>query len=206
MAFGIRRRAASTITKNSVKKPKVHEIDGCRYKSKALLTLHQALKENPLVDSFSLPTVQEEAITQNKKYGAKKCEINNNKFDSVMEARFYVHLLGLMNNGTVTSFEKQYPFILQDKYKDPFTGKTIQAIKYISDFYMTMKDGTKVVIDVKGQETPEFKLKKKMFGYKYRNVQFMCVQWSERHKDWLDLEDIKKESKERKKAKKGKAA
>ena len=71
---------------------------------------------------------------------------------------------------------------------------------------MTMPDGIEVVIDVKGKETADFKLKKKMFGYRYRDIQFTCVQWSESKKEWRDLSDIEKERREKRKTKKEKAA
>ena len=209
MAFGRRRRTkATTTTGTAIRKPKVHVVDGFTYKTKALATLHETLKNDDLVESFELPTVVEEKDNPNKKYGAKKCVINGFKFDSVMEGRYYVYLLHLIQKGIIKSFERQVTFVLQDKYRDEFTGKMIPAIKYVADFVLVMPDDAEVVIDVKGTETADFRLKQKMFGYRYRNIQFMCVQWSEREKEWQDLEDIKKRIRENKKAKakKGKEA
>lgn len=207
MAFGRRRKVTkTTTTKATVKKPKVHTVDGYTYKSKALATLHQTFKDDALVESFELPTIADERENPNKKYGAKKCLINGLKFDSVMEGRYYVYLLHLIQDGVITSFERQVTYVLQDKYRDAFTGKVVSAIKYVADFVLTMPDDSEVVIDVKGKETADFKLKKKMFGFRYRDIQFMCVQWSERDKDWLDLEDIKKHNRDIKKTKKDKAA
>lgn len=203
MAFR-KRRATTTVTKNSVKVPKTYEIDGKCYKSKALMTLHEKLRDDTLVTSFSLPTIQDEKEHRNKKYGAKKCFINELQFDSVMEARFYVYLLHLMKTGEVKSFERQVTYILQDKYRNKFTKKIVPAIKYIADFVMKLADGTEAVIDVKGKETADFKIKKKMFGFRYPDTQFMCVQWSEKEKSWLDLDDINKARREKAKARKTK--
>lgn len=202
MAFGRRRaRAKTTTTAVSVKKPKVHIVDGCTYATKAIARLHETLRDDALVESFELPTVADEKDNPNKKYGAKKCTINGFRFDSVMEGRYYVYLLHLAEEGLVKSFERQVTYILQEKYRDRFSGKVVAAIKYIADFVLEMPDGAQVVIDVKGKETPEFKLKQKMFGYRYPDIQFMCVQWSEREKEWQDLEDIKKRRRDVKKTK-----
>lgn len=202
MAFGRRRRKTTTITSVSIKKPKTYPVDDLVYKTKAIATLHETLKEDPLVESFELPTVQQENASSYSKLGAKKCWINGIKFDSLLEGRYYVMLLHLIEDGEVKSYERQVAFVLQDKFRDKFSGKMIPAIKYVADFVLTLPDGTQVVIDVKGKETPDFKLKQKMFCYQHRDVQFMCVQWSEKDKEWQDLEDIKKAAKERKKAKK----
>lgn len=201
MAFG-RRRKKTTTTLVSVRKPKTYLVDGFVYKTKAIATLHETLKADPLVESFELPTVQQENASSYSKLGAKKCWINGIKFDSLLEGRYYVMLLHLIEEGAVKSYERQVTYILQDKFRDEFTGKMVPAIKYIADFVLTMPDGAVVVIDVKGKETPDFKLKQKMFCYQHRDIQFMCVQWSEKDKEWQDLEDIKKAQKERKKAKK----
>ena len=204
MAYTRRRKTSSSTT--IAKKSKTHSIDGVTYKSKALMKLHETWTKDELVESFSLPSVQDEKENKNIKYGAKKCVINNLVFDSVMEGRYYVMLLHLIQEGTVTSFERQVTFILQDKYRNPFTGKAISAIKYIADFILIMPDGAQVVIDVKGIETADFLLKKKMFGYRYKEYQFMCVQWSERDKEWQDLEDIKARRRKNKKEKNRDAA
>ena len=201
MAFG-RRRKKTTTTSVSVRKPKTYPVDGFVYKTKAIATLHETLKADPLVESFELPTVQQENASSYSKLGAKKCWINGIKFDSLLEGRYYVMLLHLIEEGAVKSYERQVTYILQDKFRDEFTGKMVPAIKYIADFVLTMPDGAVVVIDVKGKETPDFKLKQKMFCYQHRDIQFMCVQWSEKDKEWQDLEDIKKAQKERKKVKK----
>jgi hypothetical protein len=57
------------------------------------------------------------------------------------------------------------------------------------------------VVDVKGVETPEFRIKKKLFQYKYPDMQLMCLQWSAKQEEWLDLDEIKKLKKSRKKSK-----
>ena len=146
MAFG-RRRKKTTTTSVSVRKPKTYPVDGFVYKTKAIATLHETLKADPLVESFELPTVQQENASSYSKLGAKKCWINGIKFDSLLEGRYYVMLLHLIEEGAVKSYERQVTYILQDKFRDEFTGKMVPAIKYIADFVLTMPDGAVVVIE-----------------------------------------------------------
>lgn len=63
------------------------------------------------------------------------------------------------------NFTLQPEFVLQDKFR--LDGKAIRAIKYVADFLV--KDGDNdIVVDAKGMTTPVFKLKEKLFKYKFR--------------------------------------
>lgn len=179
-----------------------YEIDGCKYRTKTVYEYHKLLAAHPCVKSFQLPTVELEADMKVKKFHAFKAIINDIEFDSLMESKFYVYLLDLQRYGEVKSFELQKTFELQPKFKDNFSGKTIRAIEYIADFVVTLKSGQVVAVDVKGIETVDFKLKKKMFQYKFPDIRFMCVQWVAGKKKWLDLEDIKAERRTAKRSKK----
>ena len=69
-------------------------------------------------------------------------------------------------HGLIKDLELQKEYILQDKYK--INNKTIRKISYIADFsYISVKDNKLHVIDVKGFKTDVYKLKKKLFEYKY---------------------------------------
>lgn len=194
---------AAKPAKATVPKPKkFYDIDGCRYKSKALMDLHNGFKTHlqfKLIKSFTLPTVGDGQ--KKSKYGALKAEVDGFVFDSVMEARFYIYLLQLVQKKEIKSFERQITYELQEKYKDPRTNKWIKAITYISDFVITNNDGSLVVIDVKGRETADFKLKKKMFGFKYRELPLMCIQWEPKTQEWMELNDIRKSARQQKKLK-----
>lgn len=179
-----------------------YEIDGYKYRTKTVYEYHKLLAAHPCVKSFQLPTVELEADMKVKKFHAFKAIINDIEFDSLMESKFYVYLLDLQRYGEVKSFELQKTFELQPKFKDNFSGKTIRAIEYIADFVVTLKSGQVVAVDVKGIETVDFKLKKKMFQYKFPDIRFMCVQWVAGKKKWLDLEDIKAERRAAKRSKK----
>lgn len=121
------------------------------------------------------------------KFKNKKTEIDGIKFDSEMESHYYLYLKELKEEGMVVDFELQPAFILQEGFiKD---GKKIRPITYKADFKVTYIDGHTEVIDVKGKMTEEFKLKRKMLLYKYRDINFKCVQERGRkpNKYWVEI-------------------
>ncbi|MCY7865903.1 DUF1064 domain-containing protein [Bacillus spizizenii] len=193
--MAVKKRVKTKTKTTKLKKPKVYSIDGLHFKTKPLFDFYQELKEHKvqgLINSFTLPTLEEQKTKS--KYGAKKCEIDGHIFDSVMEGKFYVYLKLEKQNGNVVDYELQPKYVLQEGFRKD--GKAIRAITYISDFLVTYKDGEKIVYDVKGQETADFKLKKKMFDYRYRDLILKCVQYRAKDKVWMDLEEIKKQRKE----------
>lgn len=113
------------------------------------------------------------------KYSNKKVELDGYVFDSVAESKYYEHLLRQKEIGEVVSFEMQKPFELLPKFRHPKTGKAVRAIKYIPDFVVTHSDGKVEVIDIKGFETKDFKLKAKMFMYKYQ-VPLILIKYNSR--------------------------
>lgn len=151
------------------------------------------------------------------KYAHTKTEVDGIVFDSKMEADFYKHLKALQEEGSVTHFETQPEYVLQEKFilvdgerfkgshplfnkmKKKHNAKTYAAIKYRSDFLVTFADGEQMVIDVKGVETPEFKIKKKMFMYKYPELELMLLTWY--NKQWVTLEEKESIKKEKSKTK-----
>lgn len=102
------------------------------------------------------------------KYNAKKVEVDGIKFDSNVEAEYYLHLEEQVDKGEIQGFERQVKMTLQDSfYLEGVKGK-IRAITYVVDFKITEKDGSITYIDVKGIETDVFKMKRKMFMNRYR--------------------------------------
>lgn len=110
----------------------------------------------------------------NSKYKAKKTEVDGIKFDSQKEANRYLDLLVLEKAGLIQDLDRQVRFELQPSYKKK--GKTIRAIYYIADFvyYDTFK-GQKIVEDTKGYRTEIYKLKKKLFEFKYPDLEIKEV-------------------------------
>ena len=164
------------------------------------------------------------AKNQNKKTKSmgkiyhKKTEIDGITFDSQTEAEYYLYLKEEMNMRRVRRFEMQKEFILQEKFlivngeridetnKDfkkiqkANPGCTTQAIKYVADFVVDYADGTRKVIDVKGQKTVDFKIKEKMFNYRYPeyNKLYCVVKYNGQ---WLEYNEANKIKREKKKSK-----
>lgn len=99
------------------------------------------------------------------KFNAKKTVVDGIKFDSKAEARRYMVLRGMEERGEIKYLQLQPEFELQPRYTSP-DGHVVRALKYRADFSY-MEDGKFVVEDVKGIKTQVYKLKKKLFEYKY---------------------------------------
>lgn len=149
-----------------------------------------------------------EEVKKMGKIKHKITEVDGIKFHSKMESEFYEYLKNEKAIGNVKSFTLQPTFILQDKFiivdgktipgtdpdfekiKRKTKSKTISAIKYISDFDIIYKDGRREIIDVKGQETADFKIKKKMFHFRYPDLTLNLV--SKVKGEWVDYSEAKK--------------
>lgn len=126
---------------------------------------------------------------------ARKTKVDGITFDSKMEALRYIELKRLMQAGIVKEIEVQPVFSLQPRYwkccetvwgsielkkqgKCPICGKKVpatRAITYTADFRVTYTDGHQEIEDVKGMETEIFKLKRKMFEYRYPELTLKIV-------------------------------
>ena len=89
-------------------------------------------------------------IKPRHKFNAQITERNGIKFRSKKEAAYYDMLCLLKKEGKVIMFLRQPMFDLP--------GGT----KYTADFLIFYNDGTCQVIDVKGYDTPQGKMKRKM--------------------------------------------
>lgn len=108
------------------------------------------------------------------KYRAIKTKVNNIVFDSKLEAKRYTELLMMERSGRIEKLELQPSFLLQPSFKK--NGKTYRKIEYVADFkyYDPVKE--KIVIeDTKGIETDVFKIKRKMFEYKYEDLELQII-------------------------------
>lgn len=100
-------------------------------------------------------------MRKTSKYKNRKFTVNGISWDSEAEYRRYKILQLMERAGEISNLERQVPFELipkTDKYR---------ATKYIADFVYTDKDGQRVIEDVKGVMTEEFKLKRKLFYHVY---------------------------------------
>jgi hypothetical protein len=117
-------------------------------------------------------------INKSKKFGRYKVSAKEDRtykgivFDSKWEAETY-KLLSTLLPADVT-IHRQVDFLLQEKFKGP-DGKAVREIRYSADFVITREKelhdneipNDAFVIDSKGHLTDIFKIKNKMFMYKY---------------------------------------
>lgn len=108
------------------------------------------------------------------KYHSKKIEVNGITYDSKKEYKRHVELSLLFQAGTITDLQRQVKFVLIPAQYETFEryGKKGQRLKdgqrciekecaYIADF-VYKENGKKVVEDVKGFKTPDYKIKRKL--------------------------------------------
>lgn len=102
------------------------------------------------------------------KYNSRKTIVDGITFDSKKEAKRYVELKRMEQEGLIQGLELQVPFELVPSFTIMIDGKKKKRrnMKYIADF-VYYDNGNKVVEDVKGRKTDIYKLKKKLFEYKY---------------------------------------
>lgn len=106
------------------------------------------------------------------KYRNRKIVVDNIKFDSNLEAERYRQLKLLQRAKQISNLRLQVPFLLQEGFKK--NGKTHRKIEYIADFVYE-ENGQTVVEDTKGMKTETFKIKQKLFEYKYPDLNLKII-------------------------------
>lgn len=102
------------------------------------------------------------------KYHNKKITVEGKTFDSKKEAERYQTLKMLENANIISNLTRQVPFELIPKQKNE------RAVKYIADFmYVEVATGKIIVEDVKGYRTDVYKIKRKLFKWRYPNYEFL---------------------------------
>ena len=106
------------------------------------------------------------------KYHNKKIVVNGKKFDSKKEAERYKVLKMLENANIISNLSMQVPFELVPRQKNE------RAVKYIADFmYVETATGKIIVEDVKGYRTDVYKIKRKLFKWRYPDYEFLESWW-----------------------------
>ncbi|MGH8028037.1 MAG: DUF1064 domain-containing protein [Pseudoxanthomonas sp.] len=104
------------------------------------------------------PGANSAAKIARKKYGNHITHVDGIRFDSKREAKYYSNLLLLVAAGEILYFLRQVPIHLP--------GGT----KLVVDFQIFAADGQVRYIDVKGRETPVFRLKKREVEHAYPHI------------------------------------
>ena len=93
------------------------------------------------------------------KYKSVRTTVGGITFDSKSEARRYSELRLLEREGQISDLELQPSFILAPSVRFHDAKRLKPALKYIADFEY-MEKGVKIIEDVKGMQTPAFKIKR----------------------------------------------
>lgn len=112
-----------------------------------------------------------------RKYHNAKTVADGIKFDSKLEAERYAQLKILERAGVIRDLELQPSFELLPSFRK--NGKTWRKTVYKADFRYILTDGDRIIIeDVKGSTaviTDVFRLKQKLFEYKYPELSIKIV-------------------------------
>ena len=107
---------------------------------------------------------------------SNKVEINGIKFASPGESERYLeHLIRIAKGENIQIF-LQPKFELQPKFRK--NGILYRPIGYIADFEIMYGDGRREIEDVKGwggYTTTEFKIKRKLFEFKYPDLSLILL-------------------------------
>jgi hypothetical protein len=112
-----------------------------------------------------------------RKYHNTKTVLDGIKFDSKLEAERYAQLKMMERAGVIRGLELQPSFELLPSFRK--NGKTWRKTVYKADFRYILCDGDRIIIeDVKGSTgviTDVFRLKQKLFEYKYPDYTISIV-------------------------------
>lgn len=107
------------------------------------------------------------------KFNARKVKADGHTFDSMMEFARYRLLRDLQAAGKISGLTLQKRFELQPALEK--NGKKYRAIYYVADFAYQDAEGRQVVEDTKGFQTEAFKMKRKMFEFRYPDLTLKVI-------------------------------
>lgn len=125
---------------------------------------------------------------------------NGITFDSILEMKYYRDVLcPKVESGEVVHYELQKKYELQPGFiRD---GKKVLPIDYVADFYIEYADGHSEVIDTKGCPDRPAKMKKKMFWWRYPDIDYRWITYVKKYGGWIPYEECQKLRKEAKRQK-----
>lgn len=131
------------------------------------------------------------------KYNSKKVEYKGITFDSKSELQYFQELEEKVANGEIKSFSIQPTYTLIESFEK--FGKKYRAMTYTPDFLVTHNDNSIQLVDIKGFGTIASEMRKKLFDYKYRDVELIWLTYSKKYGGWVRYHDLIKLRKENKK-------
>jgi hypothetical protein len=102
------------------------------------------------------------------KYRNNKVFIDGIRFSSKLESRHF----SFMKEAGIEILELQPKYLLQEGFTH--RGVKYRPIHYIADFKV-LHEGKEFILDSKGQELQEFKLKRKLLLNKYPEINFHTI-------------------------------
>lgn len=145
--------------------------------------------------------IRKPKVEKPSKYKNKKVEAYGRIFDSKMELEYYEYILQELENGDIVDYKFQPRFELIPPFEKG--GKKYRKTEYVADFIVTYPSGKRIVIDIKGFKTADFKLKEKLFNLNYRSLELKLITKTKEF-GWIELHDLERVRKQRKKEKKEK--
>ena len=100
--------------------------------------------------------------------------IDGHLFDSIYESRRYGELKIMEHAGTIQELKIHPRFELQPAFD--FHGEKIRALVYEADFSYFL-NGIPIIEDVKGFETPAFKIKWKLLKFLFKDKPVLFVKY-----------------------------
>lgn len=98
------------------------------------------------------------------KYHAVKTTADGITFDSKREADRYLVLKGMEEEGAIEDLRRQVRYELVPAFD--VDGRHYRPVYYVADF-VYRENGHEVIEDVKGMITDVYRLKSKLFAYRY---------------------------------------
>lgn len=124
-------------------------------------------------NTISVEQYREILKKQSNSRGNDPTTIDGHTFDSKAEAKRYGELKLMVQAGEISDLTVHPVYELQTAFRDA-TGSRHRSIRYEGDFGYTER-GRAVVEDVKGHRTEVFKLKEKLFRFRYPYIDFRVL-------------------------------
>lgn len=106
------------------------------------------------------------------KYSNQKTVVDGISFSSKKEADFYLWAKARQLAGEIEDLVLQPKYLLQESFEK--NGEKFRAIYYYADFSY-VESGKTIVVDTKGFQTEAFKIKRKLFEYRYPNLTLQLI-------------------------------